>query len=70
MSAPRVGWKEDGDSEVLMWGHIKVGEVTLGGNGTWYAYYLAADHKMKSLKDFIAPDLAKRAIVKALEQAA
>lgn len=70
MYQPQAKWEESGDSEFLMWGHIRVGEVTLGGNGTWYAYYRADDGpRFKTLRDFPALDLAKAATEDALEKA-
>lgn len=65
-------WDEHGDSEFLMLGHLKVGEITLCGNGTWVAYYKASDgqYGSKSLRDFPAPDLARSAVEEAVFNAA
>jgi hypothetical protein len=70
MYEPKAKWIEEGDASYLMWGHVRVGEVTLGGNGTWYAYYRATNGDMHSLKDFPADDLARREVERALERAA
>lgn len=68
---PIARWIKQGDSASLMWGHIKVGEVTLGAGG-WYAYYIEHDarDRMKSLGDFPAFDLAQREVERALERVA
>ena len=70
MFRPEAKWIEQGDSESLMWGHVKVGEVTMGGSGTWYAYFNDGGERFKSLKDFLAIDLAKAAVEHALVHAA
>lgn len=70
MYQPQARWVDNGDSEFLMWGHIKVGEVTLG-NGGWYAYYQTGkQERFRSLRDFLAIDLAKAAVEHALVVAA
>lgn len=72
MYEPKARWVEDGDTSYLMWGHIKVGEVTMGNSSTWYGYYKADNSggRMLSLKDFLAPDLAQSAVERALAAAA
>ncbi|HYF56698.1 MAG TPA: hypothetical protein VEA41_20770 [Salinarimonas sp.] len=72
MYQPRAKWIEDGDCLHLMWGHIKVGEVSMGGNGSWYGYYKAdnSSERFTSLKDFPAIDLAQREVERALARAA
>lgn len=68
---PKAKWTEHGDSWSFTWGHVRVGEVTLGGNGTWYAYYTADNSgRMKTLKDFPALDIAQDAVERALAHAA
>lgn len=71
-SRPHVEWQQHGDTEFLMWGHIKVGEVTAGENGTWYAYYRidGSAQSFRTLKDFPAPDLARTEVERALALAA
>lgn len=70
MYQPKARWVEHGDSQFLMWGHVKVGEVTVGGS-TWYAYaYDATMRGFKSLKDFPAEDLAMREVERELERSA
>lgn len=70
MYQPKARWIEQGDSEFLMWGHIKVGEVTLGNSG-WYAYFRdqSQSDRLRSLKDFPGIDLAKAAVEHALVRA-
>ena len=67
---PVAKWKEFGDSEFLFWGHIKVGEITLTGIGTWVAYYCQTANNSRCLKDFPAPDLARAAVEEALKKTA
>ena len=59
---PAAKWSEFGDSEFLFWGHIKVGEITLTGIGTWVAYYSHTSNNSRCLRDFPAPDLARAAV--------
>jgi hypothetical protein len=71
MFQPKPRWIEQGDSQFLTWGHVKVGEVTAGGNGTWYAYaYDATMSGFRSLKAFPAEDLAMREVEVFLADAA
>jgi hypothetical protein len=66
--SPVARWEEDDKSEILFWGHIKVGEVTAGGNDRWYAYYRFDNSAaaFRTLRDFSAPDVAKAAVELAL----
>lgn len=72
MSAPTptIMWIERADSGALMWGHVKVGDISKGGNGTWYAHYLDDCGKMRGLKDFTTFDGARLAIENALRSLA
>lgn len=71
MYQPKAKWSEDGDCLHLFWGHVKVGEVTLGQGG-WYAYYRAdnRNERLTSLKDFPTVEIAQREVERALEKAA
>lgn len=71
MFQPQAKWIDEGDSMALMWGHIKVGEVSLCGNGSWAAYYNSGrGSRFECLKDFPALDLAQREVERALAKAA
>lgn len=69
MYQPKPKWVEQDNSSFLLWGHVRVGEVTKGGYG-WYACYRDDINRFRSLKDFPAHDLAQRAVELAVEEAA
>ena len=63
----KIAWIKDGSTESLMWGHLCVGQISQGENGTWYAYYRHDINTTKGLKDYVTPELARLAVETALE---
>jgi len=68
---PKALWVEqpDGVVENLMWGHIRVGQISRSSVGTYYAYFTDGMGYHTCLRDYDSPREARAATEEALANA-